>query len=153
MAHTAILYQKSANHATRKATKGGIILRHAGVYWVILAICLAFLGGWLCHDWFTASSVEVQVSQGIDETTQSATLQTTPTSTTQEEDASIILVNINTAALEELQTLPSIGAVRAQSIVDFREANGPFAYPEELTQVDGIGEGILEDILPYITTE
>ena len=61
-------------------------------------------------------------------------------------------VNINTAGLEELMTLPGIGEVRARAIIDDREANGPFRYPEDLTRVKGIGEGILAGLLDQITT-
>ena len=62
-------------------------------------------------------------------------------------------ININTAGLEELQTLPGIGEKRAQAIVDDRETNGPFRIPEDLTRVSGIGEGILANIIDRITVE
>ena len=48
-------------------------------------------------------------------------------------------------------TLPGIGEKRAADIIADREANGPFRMPEDLTRVSGIGEGILEGLLEYVT--
>ena len=62
-------------------------------------------------------------------------------------------VNINTASAAELETLPGIGEKRAADIIADREANGPFRIPEDLTRVPGIGEGILEGLMDYITVE
>lgn len=63
------------------------------------------------------------------------------------------IVNINEATLEELDTLPGIGPTTAQAIIDYRAANGPFESIDELLEVQGIGEGTLDDIRVYVTVE
>lgn len=60
-------------------------------------------------------------------------------------------VDINTAGLEELMTLPNIGEKRAQAILDYREEHGPFEHVEDLIRVSGIGEGILEGLMDFAT--
>lgn len=60
-------------------------------------------------------------------------------------------IDINTATAEELQALPGIGKTRAEAIVAYREEHGEFTYVEDLKAVSGIGEGILENIIDYIT--
>lgn len=59
-------------------------------------------------------------------------------------------VNINTAGIEELDTLPGIGPSTAQKIVDDRERNGPFASPEDLKRVSGIGDKKYEQLAGLI---
>lgn len=51
------------------------------------------------------------------------------------------VININTATAEELDSLPGVGPSTAAAIVEDRERNGPFASPEDLMRVSGIGEG------------
>jgi competence protein ComEA len=63
------------------------------------------------------------------------------------------LIDVNSASVEELQTLPGIGATRAADIVAYREAHGPFQRVEDIESVPGIGPGILERIALLITVE
>ena len=60
-------------------------------------------------------------------------------------------LDINTATAEELETLPKIGPVLAQRILDHRAEHGPFVTIGQLLDVPGIGEKTLESIAPYIT--
>lgn len=60
-------------------------------------------------------------------------------------------ISINTATLEELQTLPSIGESKAKAIIKYREENGGFKSIEEITNVSGIGESTFENFKDYIT--
>ena len=60
---------------------------------------------------------------------------------------------INTAPAEELERLPGIGESRAAAIVAYREEHGPFMSAEDLLNVNGIGEGILNKVRDYIALE
>ena len=60
-------------------------------------------------------------------------------------------VNINTATLEELQTIKGIGKKKAEAILQYRKEHGPFRTKEDLLQVKGIGKKALEAIESQVT--
>ena len=59
-------------------------------------------------------------------------------------------IDVNSADADSLETLPGIGPARARAIIEHRQANGPFASVDALTEVRGIGEGILDSIRDLI---
>ena len=65
--------------------------------------------------------------------------------------APAVLVNLNTATVAELQTLPGIGAKTAERILQYREKNGPFKKIEELMNVQGIGEKSFLKLRPQVS--
>ena len=67
------------------------------------------------------------------------------------ETVELVMVDLNTAAAEELTSLPGIGQALAEQIVAYRAANGPFTAVEQLTEVSGIGEKKLEELRDYVT--
>lgn len=60
-------------------------------------------------------------------------------------------VSLNSATAEELMTIPGIGEVMAQRIVEYRELVGPFADLEQLMDVRGVGEGRYRQWVVYLT--
>lgn len=60
-------------------------------------------------------------------------------------------VNINSAGVDELASLTGIGQVKAETIIEYRKANGDFKSVADLTKVTGIGDKTLEKIKDNIT--
>ena len=60
-------------------------------------------------------------------------------------------ISLNTASLELLMTLPGIGESKAESIINYREKEGPFEKIEDIMNISGIGESTFEKIKDYIT--
>jgi competence protein ComEA len=68
-------------------------------------------------------------------------------------DSASGLVNINTADVAALCTLPGIGESRAQDIISYREANGGFGACEDIMKVSGIKTAAYEKIKDKITVK
>ena len=82
----------------------------------------------------------------IEETSGKATLPNTNSSQSKQGT-----VNINTATLEELQTIKGIGKKKAEAILQYRKEHGPFRTKEDLLEVKGIGKKALEAIESQVT--
>jgi competence protein ComEA len=61
------------------------------------------------------------------------------------------LVNLNTATADQLQTLPGVGPVLAQRIIEYREQHGGFASVADLRNVSGIGDARYNELKTRVT--
>jgi comEA protein len=61
------------------------------------------------------------------------------------------LIDLNQAELWLLETLPGIGEIRAQAIIDYRLQNGPFRNIRDITNVPGIGDSTFQKIQNFVT--
>ena len=121
---------------------------------IIIALCFIFLVlGFTLGRENTAGSYTIYV-----ETTPAPQEILEPNKTPQEKAEESLaesgeIININTADQEKLMLLPGIGETLSQRIIDYRTENGPFAAPEDVMGVKGIGEGIYAKICEFITVE
>ena len=112
---------------------------------LVTCVCAAFVLGFFAGRNLNRTPVQIQALPASTEAVQETASDT-------EAPTESGIVDINTATSEQLQTLPGIGPVLAQRIIDYREANGPFQSIGELINVTGIGEKKLESIWDLVTT-
>ena len=61
------------------------------------------------------------------------------------------MIDLNSATLADLDTLPGVGPVLAQRILDWRKSNGRFTSVDELREITGVGEKRLADLRGKVT--
>ncbi|HEV7701561.1 MAG TPA: helix-hairpin-helix domain-containing protein [Pyrinomonadaceae bacterium] len=62
-------------------------------------------------------------------------------------------INVNTATVAELESLPYVGKKTADAIVEFRERNGPFRRVEQVMLIRGLSERRFAEMRPFIRAE
>lgn len=97
------------------------------------------------------------ISPAAGSSTAVSTTQASATSTPATPDATSVQsgphsININTASLSELESLPGIGPALAQRIIDYRLTHGPFSSPDDLAAVKGISVRMVDKFRSQITT-
>lgn len=80
-----------------------------------------------------------------------------PSSETASDASSLLstdqLMNLNSASFEELMALPGIGETKAQAIMDYRDNHGSYSSLDQLLEVDGISQNLLDELRPLLTLE
>jgi competence protein ComEA len=62
-------------------------------------------------------------------------------------------IDINTATAEHLKNIPGMDESLAQSVVDYRQANGPFSSVDDLSQVQGMDQQKIDSVKDYLTAD
>ncbi len=122
-------------------------MKKSGI-WILAAITLAFVAftaGFFLGNNYDRSPVQLSTKPF------SASAGSTAGTTAPTQSTTAGKVNINTAEAEQLQTLPGIGPVLAQRIIDHRMTYGYFNVVEDIANVEGIGQKRMEELKDFIT--
>jgi competence protein ComEA len=115
----------------------GALARYRPQVVVALLVVIVLVGGVL----YTA-----RLSEGAPRVVYTASLEEV-----KDESQDSLLIDINSADVEELDELPEVGPSTAESIVEYRRLNGDFRSVDELEEIPGIGPKTLEKMEPFAT--
>ena len=134
-----------------KPNRQTVLLLAAGILAVVFS--LGFFAGRNTVTYEVAAQTERTASQAASSPEKEA--QTNAEAADEEADGAAVSypIDLNTATIEELMTLPRIGEKLAQRILDYRAEYGRFSAPEQLMDVEGIGEATFEGLRELITVE
>jgi competence protein ComEA len=126
--------------------------REKSVILGFLALCAAGLLFMALNRYsFYQDFIDITPSRNTDQHTYEASATQKGLNTAnQDADTQNPRIDINTADLAQLESLPGIGRVTALNIIDYRSKNGPFTEHDELIEVKGIGEKKLEMLKQYV---
>ena len=137
-----------------KPNRQTVLLLSAGILAVVFS--LGFFAGRNTVTYEVSAQTERTASQAAQTASSpEKEAQTNAEAADEEADGAAVSypIDLNTATIEELMTLPRIGEKLAQRILDYRAEYGRFSAPEQLMDVEGIGEATFDGLRELVTVE
>jgi comEA protein len=123
----------------------GFTRKETGVLLFLIFSFMAGMGIKVYRQHWAPLPIEVNESQNVITTSPVKPVLQSP-----EAETRFVRISLNQSGANELKTLPGIGPVMANRIVEYRKQNGSFQSIEEVIHVKGIGESTFKKMEPYL---